>query len=266
MDYFSKKELMKEKAISHLTHVCKEYAEEISESVDLTDLYTEDDCIELLKKNGDRDSTGNVCVSFDKIDVVEGVFKHAKKKKKIAVLNFASFKHPGGMFLKGSTAQEECICHSSTLYPVISAFDDTYYYYNRSNKNKGLYKNRMLYTPDIVFMNDSGKTKIADVITMAAPNRGVALKNGVSETEIEYTMRERIKCILEVAEEHDVELLILGAYGCGVFKNNASVVASIFHEEFKRYKNMEYFFPIPDEEHYNQISSEFIHAMCDFVY
>ena len=51
----------------------------------------------------------------------------------IGILNFASYKNPGGMFLRGSTAQEEALCHESTLYNVLIKFNDTYYKSNREN-------------------------------------------------------------------------------------------------------------------------------------
>ena len=44
-----------------------------------------------------------------------------------AILNFASYKHPGGKFLDGSMAQEESLCHASFLYNVLREFKDTYY-------------------------------------------------------------------------------------------------------------------------------------------
>ncbi len=38
------------------------------------------------------------------------------KGKKVAVLNFASASNPGGGVVKGSSAQEECLCRCSSLY------------------------------------------------------------------------------------------------------------------------------------------------------
>ncbi len=56
-----------------------------------------------------------------------------------AILNYASYKSPGGFFLEGSPAQEEALCHESNLYPILLAFDGTYYAWNRQRLNKALY-------------------------------------------------------------------------------------------------------------------------------
>ena len=55
--------------------------------------------------------------------------------KRIGVLNFASFKEPGGKFLDGSSAQEECLCHASFLYNVLYKFQDSYYNINKQHLN-----------------------------------------------------------------------------------------------------------------------------------
>ena len=47
-------------------------------------------------------------------DSISAIIKHHYGKT--AVLNFASFKNPGGMFLNGSKVQEESLCHESFLY------------------------------------------------------------------------------------------------------------------------------------------------------
>lgn len=86
-----------------------------------------------------------------------------------AILNYASYKSPGGFFLEGSPAQEEALCHESNLYPILLAFDGTYYAWNRQRLNKALYLNRALYSPSVVFERND-KQKEADVITCAAPN------------------------------------------------------------------------------------------------
>jgi uncharacterized protein (TIGR02452 family) len=65
-------------------------------------------------------------------------------------------------------------------------------------------------------------------ITAPAPNRGAALQNGVAEEEIEMALKRRITGILELAISKGVETLILGAYGCGVFKNDPNRVAGYF--------------------------------------
>ncbi len=39
---------------------------------------------------------------------------------KIAVMNFASAFHPGGGVAKGSSAQEESLCRTSTVYPLLN--------------------------------------------------------------------------------------------------------------------------------------------------
>lgn len=97
------------------------------------------------------------------------------------ILNYASYKSPGGFFLEGSPAQEEALCHESNLYPILLAFD-------RQRLNKALYLNRALYSPSV---ND--KQKEADVITCAAPNFRTAHRyQSKSENDIEFTLCIRL--------------------------------------------------------------------------
>ena len=127
----------------------------------------------------------------------------------------------------GSRAQEEDLCHKSFLYNVLSAFTDTYYAWNIEHRNKGLYLNRGLYSPSILF---EGKY-YCDVITCASPNRSVFKRyKTVSEEENEQVLRSRLKFILDIAKENEVSVLILGAIGCGAFSQEANKVANIFKE------------------------------------
>lgn len=93
-------------------------------------------------------------VSVVDLDTVSAIFRYKRKEKRTAILNFASYKNAGGMFLQGSSAQEESLCHASFLYNVLSEFKD-YYAWNDKHKNRALYENRALYSPDVVFTNDS---------------------------------------------------------------------------------------------------------------
>ena len=160
----------------------------------------------------------------------EAIFRYVGQGKKVAALNFASYKEPGGKFLEGSTAQEESLCHTSFLYNVLREYSD-YYEENRKNLNRGLYTNAAIYSPDVGFTKDGGFNWVsADIITCAAPNWGTALRNGVNSEANHAILVSRCKFILDVAIANHVDILILGAYGCGVFKQNPAEVCSIFLE------------------------------------
>lgn len=166
------------------------------------------------------------------------------KEGKTAILNFASHKNPGGMFIQGSRAQEECLCHESFLYNVLREKQD-YYDWNSQNLNRGLYVNRGLYSPSIVFQHD-GEVAAFDVITCAAPNKKAAQKyQNVTNDQNSEELRKRIKFVLDIAKSQEVNTLILGAYGCGVFGQDATEVAQIFKTLLPLYRFTKVIFAIP---------------------
>ena len=167
------------------------------------------------------------------IDSVSAIFEFAQANKKTAVLNFADYKEAGGLFLKGSTAQEEALCHESFLYNVLRNFESNYFAINRKQLNRGLYKNTALYSPNIIFFR--GEKQIAcDVITCAAPNRNVGIKyTGVSISENNKVLHDRIEYVKNIALHQKVDTIILGAYGCGVFKQDPITVATYIKEIFE---------------------------------
>lgn len=185
--------------------------------------------------------------TVEDLDSVSAIIKHADKSRKTAVLNFASYKHPGGMFLEGAAAQEECLCHESILYNVLREFQG-FYDWNVLHKNRAMYLNRALYTPKVIFMRD-GKEYASDVITCAAPNLAAAKRYlQVSDKENEIILGRRIRFVLDIASDNGVETLILGAYGCGVFGQNPKVVAEIFKDALraKSYGFQKVVFAIPE--------------------
>jgi uncharacterized protein (TIGR02452 family) len=159
----------------------------------------------------------------------------AKIGLKIGVLNFASAKNPGGGFLGGASAQEESLARSSSLY-ASQIKDWTMYHHNRSQSTL-LYSDYMIYSPDVLFwFDDEGipfNTPIkADVITSPAPNKGAILNDNRKDEfqQIETVFKSRIEKVLALAVDNKIESLILGAWGCGVFRNEASDVARYFKE------------------------------------
>jgi uncharacterized protein (TIGR02452 family) len=43
-------------------------------------------------------------------------------------------------------------------------------------------------------------------------------------------MEERVNRVLGVAALHGHEVLVLGAWGCGVFRNDPGMIAELFHQ------------------------------------
>lgn len=149
----------------------------------------------------------------------------------IAALNFASAKNPGGGFLNGSMAQEESLALSSGLFDCINGSE--MYPVNRANPNRGLYQNYMIFSPKVpVFRNDHGDLLKHPVeisfLTVPAVNVGDAQRKEVEPEQIEAVTRERMDRMLAMAVWHEVEVLILGSWGCGVFKGNAQLVFRMF--------------------------------------
>ena len=170
--------------------------------------------------------------------------------KKICVLNFASFTSPGGGFIHGAMAQEEALCHVTNLYNILKEFKPLYDK-NKSLKNNGIYKNWAIYSPDVVYdkMCDSTANHI-DIITCPAPNASVFFNSFSSEEDVNrYSniLYERCKYVLDIARENNVNVLCLGAFGCGVFANNPYCVAECFKIllETKNYNFDVVTFPIP---------------------
>jgi uncharacterized protein (TIGR02452 family) len=155
----------------------------------------------------------------------------------LACLNFASAKNPGGGFLNGSLAQEEALACASGLYPCLLQAPE-YYERNRANRS-ALYLDLAIYSPLVPFFrNDAGalieKPILASVITAPAPNAGAIAQNEPANlNRVEPTMRRRAELVMEIAKAHQVDQLVLGAWGCGVFRNDPHIVARIFADLLK---------------------------------
>ena len=157
---------------------------------------------------------------------------------KIAVLNFANAYHPGGGVKNGAAAQEECLCRSSNLYESLTVPYMLNHYYKWNQKNTGdMGSDRIIYTPGVTVFKTDDMCPVnmpednwyqTDVITCAAPYYDNQKKKPVSMEKLEHVFYNRIRNILETALANDVDILILGAFGCGAFHNPPELVASVF--------------------------------------
>ena len=167
---------------------------------------------------------------------------------KIAVLNFANATHAGGGVRSGSRAQEESLCRCSTLYPCINTYNedgdykdfvyDNYYKYNAEHHKASA---RVIYTPDvIVFKNDDDLPSLlkeeewyeVDVITCAANNQKL---NELNDEELYQDVLAKAHNIYNAAIDNNVDVLVLGAFGCGAFRCEPEIVARAFYDAYRDY-------------------------------
>ena len=90
-----------------------------------------------------------------------------------------------------------------------------------------------------------------DVITCAAPNLRENPSNrmnpnagsrnaNIDPEELYKLLKTRIRRIFEIAIAEEADVLILGAFGCGAFRNDPEIVASVFAELNQEYRNCFY--------------------------
>ncbi|MFF2484600.1 TIGR02452 family protein [Paenibacillus sp. NPDC058071] len=154
-------------------------------------------------------------------------------KERVGVLNFASAKNPGGGFLNGAMAQEESLAASSGLYET-QLRNEGYYKANRAWKSM-MYTDHAIYSPDVVFFRDQRfhlieRPVTASVLTLPAVNYGQVLLKGEDCQKAEMMMKDRMRLALAIFAHKGDRNLILGAYGCGVFRNEPVKVAGWWRE------------------------------------
>ena len=169
-----------------------------------------------------NETTLEACERLSKEDSEQDIF----------VLNFASARNAGGGFLGGAQAQEESLARSSALYPTLT-HNEEYYTVNRAQTSL-FYTDHMIWSPQVpVFRTDDGtlleEPYQVTFLTSPAVNAG-AVKNNTPELlgEVNDAMRARIQKVLDIALMQKHEVLVLGAWGCGVFRNDPMEIASLF--------------------------------------
>lgn len=168
--------------------------------------------------------------------------------KKVAVLNYANNHSVGGAPFSAG-AQEESLCRCSTLYPCLQAMNDGFYQKHRLQFMAGeidhMGSDDLIYTPDVVVFKSDERTDPVypqmmdqadwykvNVVTCAAPQMN---RIGLLPPDYGAVIRSRVKKILDVAAMEGNDVVILGAWGCGAFKNPIEIVAPIFVEMVKNY-------------------------------
>lgn len=177
---------------------------------------------------------------------------------KVLVLNFANPLQPSGSVRRGTRSQEADLCRRSTLLASLESAEAAPFYAAHRAAGSPLASDAILLSPEVEIIRDGEDNLLADslvvsVLSCAAPriNAGTAL----SREALEELLYNRIMGIFHVAAAYHYHYLVLGAWGCGAFGNDAEQMARLFFRALKdfrrgKYSHIAYFryvmFAVPD--------------------
>jgi len=204
-----------------------------------TRLLTPDELAELFTKRSAKQShiSAAMRVSGDKTQEAARRMVQDEGIDDLLVLNFASARNVGGGFLRGAKAQEEDLARSSGLFRCLET-QRAYYEINRACSSL-LYTDHMIYSPGVPWFREQNRELLdsfflASILTAPAPNAGEYLRRAPGEDkEVRKAFGRRSGYVLALAEAFGHRNLLLGAWGCGVFRNRPKDVASAFVNHLK---------------------------------
>ena len=185
---------------------------------------------------------GYKCINGDSFTVARENITDSSSEVgvRVLVLNLANPVNPGGGVRRGANAQEEDLCRKSSLLLSLETKEaDKYYEYNR-NLHTYMGSDAIIITPKVEIIKDEkgnllDNTAVVSVMTCAAPMLTYGME-GMTQEEYEQMVYKRIIGMLKVAAFLDYKYLVLGAFGCGAFRNDASVVSDLFYKALKEFR------------------------------
>lgn len=156
----------------------------------------------------------------------------------VAVLNMASPSNPGGGWLSGARAQEEALCRRSTL---TASLKQSFY---------PTPANAVIYSPAVIVfrksvkdghglmdLSDTDTLPLVSVVSMAAQRRPEVIRGADSAMKFanpndRNLTKEKMRIILRLSAWKRHRKVVLGALGCGAFRNPAEEVADCWAEVF----------------------------------
>lgn len=151
---------------------------------------------------------------------------------KILILNMASNFKPGGGVLSGATAQEECIFRRTNAF--MTHYSEWY----------PLQNNESIYSPEVLIIKDSNyellprkQQKTISVLSVPAVKNPSLIKDNYKNAQDAELMNAKIESIFQIAINHNHNYLILGALGCGAYRNPTPKIIEMFQKNIKKYEN-----------------------------
>ena len=222
-------------------------------------------------------------VEVQNIDCLYAGVQLKKQGYNPAVLNMASRRNPGGGVATGAGAQEETLFRRTNLFRSLyqfASYSEQYgikpsrYQYPLDRNFGGIY------TPDAIYFRASERKGYAllekpdtlPFITVPGMNRPDLTADGMIADYHVEPIKNKIRTIFRIGLLHGHDSLVLGALGCGAFRNPPRHVARLFHEvmdetEFKDKYRKIVFAILDDHNAYQSHNSEgnfkpFLDELC----
>jgi hypothetical protein len=171
--------------------------------------------------------------------------------QEFAVLNFANAFGPGGGYVEGCSAQEENIFRRTDLHfsldrsqtnssgsrytqqmsRLINAEDPNPRVYMDFENNK---HNVVIRGPESDGYKFLLENEVFPFVELRAAAWDLRAVRNLQEGTFIRDCRRRIRAQLLTMKDNNVRCVVLGAFGCGAFRNPPSVVAEIYVEEISR--------------------------------
>lgn len=158
-----------------------------------------------------------------------------------AVLNMASASNPGGGVTNGSGAQEETLFRRTNLFRSLYQFASyaELYGITKSGFQYPLDRNYGgIYIPNATLFREGESSGYRlmeqpykmSFISVAGVNRPALGANGMIADYLIETVKNKMRTIFRIGLDNGHDSLVLGALGCGAFRNPPHHVARLFHE------------------------------------
>lgn len=188
-------------------------------------------------------------ITVENTDCLVAAKKMISEGYKPAVLNMANRQTPGGGVFNGAGAQEENLFRRTNLFQSLYQFSDLakLYKITRSPYSYPLDRNYGgIYSPEVVVFRGEEKDgyplldefyQVA-VISVAGMNRPELDSENKIATHLIEGVKNKMRTIFNIALENGHDCVVLGALGCGAFRNPPAHTAKLFHEVIEmEYKN-----------------------------
>jgi uncharacterized protein (TIGR02452 family) len=160
---------------------------------------------------------------------------------KPAVLNLASRRNPGGGVRDGLGAQEENLFRRTNLFRAMYQFaryaecyglKRSFYQYPMDRNWGGVYTPQatVIKGPESEGYPLLDEPYKVDVVSVAAINLSESKEEGLNTPSLIEGTKNKMRTIYRIALQNGNDSLVLGAFGCGAFKNPPAQIAKLFHE------------------------------------